>query len=568
MQFHPLLALQRIPHGFSLLLFFFAFLASQFLPGIFATVERFGVRLAERKYLCIFLLATMSILLRVGLLWAIPIPPPEVHDEFSYLLAGDTFAHGRLTNPPHPQQVYFDTFHVNQKPTYMSIYPPVQGAALAFGELIGHPWIGVLLSVSVMTGTILWALQAWLPPRWALLGGILVLLRLAIFSYWINSYWGGAVAAAGGALVFGALPRLIRARRIGDAVLLGLGASILANSRPFEGMIFCLPVLVVLAVWLCGRDRQSWRDDSRQIVLPLCGVMFLCVCFMGYYNFRLTGQPSLFPYVLNVRSHFAVPQLMWGKTSAPFHFQNSQFNDYYNHWWPTVAWSHGRPDSVGHLALASRINIWEMIVFYAYPEFLIAVLATPWILRDRRMRLPIVQTLFCFAGFLLVAWFLPHYAAPLTATIFVLIVQGLRHIRRWHIRNYLLGVHLLRAVVVTALLLSPFHNRLVLTQPPMEYRQRIATQLAAMPGDDLIVVHYSTHHNPLCEWVYNAADIDHAKIVWAREIPGVALQPLLDYFHNRQVWIIEPDENPPRLSPYVPSADQASVPANTTHERP
>jgi hypothetical protein len=61
---------------------------------------------------------------------------------------------------------------------------------LALGELLGHPWIGVLLSVSVMTAAGLWALQAWFPSRWALLGGILVFLRVAISSYWINSYWG------------------------------------------------------------------------------------------------------------------------------------------------------------------------------------------------------------------------------------------------------------------------------------------------------------------------------------------------------------------------------------------
>ena len=80
-----------------------------------------------------FLLATTAIVLRLGLLWVRPVPSPGIHDEFSYLLAADTFAHGRLTNPPHPMAAYFDTFHVNQQPTYMSIYPPRPGRCVGVG---------------------------------------------------------------------------------------------------------------------------------------------------------------------------------------------------------------------------------------------------------------------------------------------------------------------------------------------------------------------------------------------------------------------------------------------------
>lgn len=549
-------------HGIFLSLFVAACVTSYLLPAPFAVVEQFGVRLARRKTLCCFLLAGFTIVLRLSLLWTIRAPFPAVHDEFAYLLAGDTFAHGRLTNPTHPMWIYFDTFHVNQHPVYTSIFPPAQGAALAVGQLLGHPWIGVLLSAAVMTGAVLWALQGWLPPRWALLGGILVLFRLDISSYWMNSYFGGAVAATGGALVFGAFRRLMRRRRTRDALLLGLGAGILANSRPFEGLIFCIPVIAALVVWLCGRHGPSRGVALRRIVLPLGAVMLLCLCFIGYYNRRLTGHATVFPHDLNIRTHLAIPQLAWQRNVAPIHFQNPQFEDFYNRWWPGIAWQKGRPDRITHIVGAFRVYTSIFVYFFLSPDLLVAAIALPWVLRDRRMRFPVAQMIVCLVGFVLVATFEAHYAAPLLATTFAVLVQGLRHIRRWRIRNYVPGIHLVRATVIVSLWWSPHHGPLVpsmsMQYRQMEYRQRIVAQLAGLPGSDLVIVRYSGHHYVHCEWVYNDVDIDHAKIVWAREIPGVPLQPLLDYFHDRRVWIVAPDDDPPKLSPYVPPSGTGS----------
>src|SRR5271168_5293416 len=226
--------------------------------AIFGPIERWGIRLADRKALSIIATGVTAILLRLSLAPFGPlVPVPHVHDEMSYLLAAGTFAHGRLTNPAHPLRIFFDTIHVNQIPTYMSKYPPAQGAVLAVGQLLGHPWIGVLLSAAGMCTAVLWMLQGWLPPRWALLGGALVVLRLGIFSYWMNSYWGGAVAAIGGALVLGAAARIVKRARIGDVLLLGLGIAILANSRPYEGTLFCVPVAVWLLWWLMGRTKSK-----------------------------------------------------------------------------------------------------------------------------------------------------------------------------------------------------------------------------------------------------------------------------------------------------------------------
>ena len=186
-----------------------------------------------------------------------PIPTPNVSDDFSYLLIADTLRHFHLANPAHPLHQFFETFFVLQQPTYASIFPLGQG--LILGWTSSDPWAGVALSIGALCALCYWMLRAWTSPGWALVGGLLAVIEFGPLNQWMNSYWGGAVAACAGCLVFGSLPRLIHdTGRSRYAVLLGLGIGIHWLCRPYETAFLILSVVLFLL--------PNWRSLAKPAV--------------------------------------------------------------------------------------------------------------------------------------------------------------------------------------------------------------------------------------------------------------------------------------------------------------
>ena len=501
-------------------------------------------------YLFVFL---MFGVVRLSLLPWNPIGLPDDHDEHSYILQAETFAEGNIANPTPPLWEHFESFHILMTPSYSSKYPPGQSIFLFLGiKLFGHAWYGVLLSCMLMTAAIVWMIHGYKSTKWALTIGIFIVLRFSLWNYWSSSYWGGAVAALGGALLFGALPRLTGEKRMHVAVAsacLGLGLAILSQSRPFEGIILSIIPMAyfIHLVFQSARNRQYRM--LKYLLVPVSLVMVLNFAFTAYFNFKITGEYLKMPYQL-YGEQYGVQALLLvlnNKNEIPEYY-HTVLAKHHN------GWEVVKINTIKDYLSLKRKHFLRFIRYFYYWPLLIPL--TIFFFEKKSIRIPLWSFVLLCAMMMLYPWFAPHYFAPLLSVYYLLLINSINFLIQ---HNNLLIRRISRVTIPICLLFtfidSNYFNRkhpnyINGTEKYMVQKQQIIDRLKQTESKHLILVKYSEDHLINEEWVYNEPNLGESQLIWARYMNEQKNQQLKDYYRSRTAWLLEPDPENSGLQKY------------------
>lgn len=516
--------------------------------------------------------------------WYLP-PLANIADEFAYIYGADTFLSGRLTNPTHPMWRHFEPLMVISVPTSSSKYPPAQSIVLAAGKYLTGTYIaGVWISYTLACASLCWMLQGWTTRRWAFTGGLFAALHpsmqgglflqmrpvwraiylnfpLDAHQYmwsWSQSYWGGAVAMTGGCLLYGALPRVRQDPNPTNAFIMATGLLILANSRPFEGMVASIPAAIVLLRWLASTiARDNGQLPIRRFLLPLTTSTLLGIACMAGYNLAVTGNALRMPYQEYADQYDSAPMFVFQKPAALTQYRNEDFRYLYMDW-------HSRAhESQQHFMgwLSSRPN-WFIspLVFFVGP-MAFAMLWIPAALRRGSAKTAFVSFSLLILIHQLVIATVPHYIAPGACLIIVVITACMRELSVVTIGGRRIG----RACVLYLMMLVPICLAIVAVKrkhvPSYYNRNEIQQRLEATDGQHLAFVESCTKPDRAYTfgWISNHPDIDRSKVVWAYDLGPVMNQELLDYFKGRKIWRVDAQGQSPHLIEYEPESRSDSA---------
>jgi hypothetical protein len=271
----------------------------------------------------------------------------------------------------------------------------------------------------------------------------------------------------------------------------------------------------------------------------------------GYYYYRVTGNPFRMTYQVNRELYSQAPYFLWQKSRPEPVYHHAVMRDFYQREFQVFQQS----QTLGGFLRGLGEKVWMSWTFYLGTIFTIPLLMLPSTFRDRRMRFPLLAGAFFLLGTVVETWTSPHYLAAGTGLFYLVLMQCLGHLRLWRWRGQPYGAAFVRAIPVICCALIVIRVTAVAAGAQIEprwprgnlKRAGILKELQNSPGQHLVVVSYGPGHDLDHDWVYNAADIDSAKVVWARDMGSRDNAELLQYFHDRKAWRLNADQTPPKL---------------------
>jgi hypothetical protein len=287
-----------------------------------------------------------------------------------------------------------------------------------------------------------------------------------------------------------------------------------------------------------------------KFALPLAAICVLAGAALGVYHKAVTGDSLKFPYAVHQAQYGQTPLILTGEPGPHRSYRHAVFEQFHSVW--ELGWWQRQATLRGWFNTKVAVT-WLALVFFLSPIMWVGVLASqPW--RRSRLTPAVFVAATAYAATLLTTFYNPHYWAPFVPLVIIAATAGLRRVDVLG-RRQLSGLRLAPWLVAAQVVLfgvAAANYTLVPRHGWEHERAAIIAQLEQSPGRHVVLVRYGARHNCHAEWVFNGADIDGSKIVWARSMSPSCDAELERYFSDRQAWLLEPEER--RLTPILRDA--------------
>jgi hypothetical protein len=299
-------------------------------------------------------------------------------------------------------------------------------------------------------------------------------------------------------------------------------------------------------------------------------------------NKRVTGNWTTLPYRLSQYQYGVPAALTFQSSPVPHRELTPQQQLEYQ---AQLAFRNSNSETVASYLQRLEYRVRYYRFFFVAPLYL-ELLAFAFAFRSPHWMWVLATMILFGLGTNFYPLFQVHYIAVLTCLFLLIAVAGLRQLSRWRTGRQIaaLIVFFCAAHFMFWYTLHLFDNSTQslamrryeawngINHGNPERRILVDRQLEKTPGQLLVFVRYAPQHIFQEEWVYNAADIDAARIVWARDRGPAENEELRRYYPRRVAWLLDPDAQPPKLSPYQPEpppeTSAASPPAEPSAARP